>query len=134
MASLVICNFSSPTPNLIPKSPQRLLLNSLSLPNMKPVRFCCRKTRGLSMVTRAGPGTNTYIFAFVLPLSLLAITVFTSIRIADKLDREFLEEVFFFILYFDFFVPISYFFGFASIIVLVVIFMLLVDRNFQYFG
>ncbi|PSS26489.1 Proteinase-activated receptor 1 like [Actinidia chinensis var. chinensis] len=93
MASLVICNFSTPTPNLIPKPPQRLLLNSVSLPNMTPVRFCRRKTRGSSVVTRAGPGTNTYIFAFVLPLSLLAITVFTSIRIADKLDREFLEEV-----------------------------------------
>ncbi|GFY90498.1 hypothetical protein Acr_07g0006950 [Actinidia rufa] len=60
---------------------------------MTPVRFCRRKSRGSSVVTRAGPGTNTYIFAFVLPLSLLAITVFTSIRIADKLDREFLEEV-----------------------------------------
>ncbi|PSS19128.1 V-set and immunoglobulin domain-containing protein [Actinidia chinensis var. chinensis] len=93
MESLVICNFSTPTSNLIPKSPQRLLLNTLSLPNTAPVRFCLRKTRGSSVVTRAGPGTNTYIFAFVLPLSLLAITVFTSIRIADKLDREFLEEI-----------------------------------------
>ncbi|KAJ7982280.1 high chlorophyll fluorescence [Quillaja saponaria] len=52
-----------------------------------------RKVRGLTVLTRAGPNTNSYIFAFALPLSLLAITIFTSIRIADKLDRDFLEEV-----------------------------------------
>lgn len=44
-------------------------------------------------MTRAGPGTGTYIFAFVLPLSLLAVTVFTASRIADKLDRDFLQEM-----------------------------------------
>ncbi|CAI9769462.1 unnamed protein product [Fraxinus pennsylvanica] len=56
----------------------------------------CRNTssrRRISVVTRAGPSTSSYIFAFVLPLSLLAVTVFTSIRIADKLDQKFLEEV-----------------------------------------
>lgn len=45
------------------------------------------------MVTRAGPGTSSYVLAFVLPFSLVVITVLTSIRIADKLDRDFLEEV-----------------------------------------
>lgn len=45
------------------------------------------------MVVRASPGVNSYIFAFVLPLSLLAVTTFVSIRIADKLDDEFLQEV-----------------------------------------
>ncbi|KAL5543649.1 hypothetical protein UlMin_007433 [Ulmus minor] len=52
-----------------------------------------RRERGLSLVTRAGPTTSSYIFAFVLPFSLIILTVFTSIRIADKLDRDFLEEV-----------------------------------------
>ncbi|CAL5321957.1 unnamed protein product [Camellia sinensis] len=44
------------------------------------------------MVTGVGPGIGTYIFAFVLPLSLLVVTVFTTSRIADKLDRDFLQE------------------------------------------
>ncbi|KAL0377196.1 UNVERIFIED_CONTAM: hypothetical protein Scaly_0837200 [Sesamum calycinum] len=54
-----------------------------------------RKTsrRGVSVVTRSGPSSTSYIFAFVFPLSLLAITIFTSIRIADKLDDKFLEEL-----------------------------------------
>uniref|UniRef100_A0A803QWS3 High chlorophyll fluorescence 153 n=1 Tax=Cannabis sativa TaxID=3483 RepID=A0A803QWS3_CANSA len=53
------------------------------------------KTRGreLSVVTRAGPSTGSFVLAFFLPLSLILITVFTSIRISDKLDRDFLEEV-----------------------------------------
>ncbi|KAM6570769.1 hypothetical protein CsatB_018754 [Cannabis sativa] len=52
------------------------------------------KTRGreLSVVTRAGPSTGSFVLAFFLPLSLILITVFTSIRISDKLDRDFLEE------------------------------------------
>ncbi|XP_042051926.1 uncharacterized protein LOC121797235 [Salvia splendens] len=45
------------------------------------------------VLTRAGPSTTSYIFAFVFPLSLLAGTAITSIRIADKLDQKFLEEL-----------------------------------------
>ena len=45
------------------------------------------------MVTRAGPSTSSYVFAFVFPLSLLAVTIFTSLRVDDKLEREFREEV-----------------------------------------
>lgn len=46
------------------------------------------------VVARAGPpSTTTLIFAFVFPLSLLLVTIFTSIRIADKLDQQYLEEV-----------------------------------------
>lgn len=100
MAGLLISNPSSFTLPLPSPPPTQQ-------PSIKPphsvffpvVRFSgdpiCRKTRGrgLTVVTRAGPGTSSYIFAFVLPLSLLAITVFTSIRIADKLDEDFLEEV-----------------------------------------
>lgn len=52
-----------------------------------------RKARGLTVVTRAGPSTTQYVFAFVLPLSLLALTVFASVKVSDKLDRDFLEEV-----------------------------------------
>ncbi|XP_058107190.1 uncharacterized protein LOC131250851 [Magnolia sinica] len=52
----------------------------------------CRKKR--LVVVRAGPPSNTsLIFAFVFPLSLLIVTIFTSIRIADKLDRDYLEEL-----------------------------------------
>ncbi|THG04869.1 uncharacterized protein LOC114290005 [Camellia sinensis] len=93
---IILCNYSAiTTPTLhfgTPKSTstplRRLVLNSPSIP------ISLRKTiRGLSVVTRAGPGTGTYIFAFVLPLSLLAVTVFTASRIADKLDRDFLQEM-----------------------------------------
>ncbi|XP_042514759.1 uncharacterized protein LOC122089249 [Macadamia integrifolia] len=52
-----------------------------------------RKTRGLVVRTRAGPSTSSLVFAFVFPLSLLLATIFTSIKIADKLDRDFLEEL-----------------------------------------
>ncbi|KAF8396205.1 hypothetical protein HHK36_017818 [Tetracentron sinense] len=53
-----------------------------------------RNTRGgLAVVTRAAPSTSNLVFAFVFPISLLAVTIFTSIKIADKLDKEFLEEV-----------------------------------------
>ncbi|CAI0560306.1 unnamed protein product [Linum tenue] len=48
--------------------------------------------RGWTVVRRAGPSTSSYIFALALPLSLLVFTVFTSIRIADKLDSDYLEE------------------------------------------
>ncbi|KAE9445834.1 hypothetical protein RHGRI_014400 [Rhododendron griersonianum] len=92
MVSLFICNS-----NLLPKSPPLRLLQTNPFPpsttNSSSLPFHHRKTRGLSLVTRGAPGTSTYIFAFFLPLSLLAITVFTSIRIADKLDRDFLEEM-----------------------------------------
>ncbi|KAK7282290.1 hypothetical protein RIF29_10947 [Crotalaria pallida] len=50
----------------------------------------CRKP---TVTTRAGPTTSSFVFAFTLPLSLLAITVFTSIRIADKLDQKYLQEM-----------------------------------------
>ncbi|KAG8643085.1 uncharacterized protein LOC110626638 isoform X2 [Manihot esculenta] len=52
-----------------------------------------RTMRGSTLVTRAGPSTTSYVFAFVFPLSLLIGTIFTSIRIADKLDRDYLEEL-----------------------------------------
>ncbi|KAI3827042.1 hypothetical protein L1987_01104 [Smallanthus sonchifolius] len=54
----------------------------------------CRRSRGSLAVTRAGaPGASTYLFAFLFPFSLLAVTIFTSIKISDKLDRDFYEEL-----------------------------------------
>ncbi|XP_054816585.1 uncharacterized protein LOC129316277 [Prosopis cineraria] len=52
-----------------------------------------RKPRRLTVVTRAGPSSSSYFFAFALPFSLLAITIVASWRIGDRLDREFLEEM-----------------------------------------
>ncbi|KAI3425606.1 uncharacterized protein J3R85_010127 [Psidium guajava] len=49
--------------------------------------------RGVRLVARAGPSSSSYAFAFVVPLSLLVVTIFASIKIADKLDRDFLEEL-----------------------------------------
>lgn len=52
----------------------------------------CRK-RKLVVVGAGPPSTTSLLFAFVFPLSLLLVTIFTSIRIADKLDQQYLEEV-----------------------------------------
>lgn len=53
------------------------------------------RSRGLNLkvVTRAGASTSSYVLAFVLPLSLLAITVFASLKLDDTLERQYLEEV-----------------------------------------
>ncbi|XP_015971728.1 uncharacterized protein LOC107495148 [Arachis duranensis] len=42
---------------------------------------------------RAGPSSSSIAFAIGLPLSLLAVTVLTSLRIANKLDQQFFEEM-----------------------------------------
>lgn len=52
-----------------------------------------RRIRGCSVVARAGPSTSSYVLAFAIPATLIAATVFTSIKIADKLDEDFLEDV-----------------------------------------
>ncbi|KAL6288648.1 hypothetical protein ACE6H2_006158 [Prunus campanulata] len=91
MARLLISNTASLT--LSPPAPSsRALLNPPHVPISPATQFSSRQARGLTVVTRAGPTTNQYVFAFVLPLSLIAVTVFTSMRIADKLDEDFLEE------------------------------------------
>ncbi|CAB4298794.1 unnamed protein product [Prunus armeniaca] len=83
MARLLISNTASLT--LSPPAPSsRALLNPPHVPISPATRFSCRQARGLTVVTRAGPTTNQYVFAFVMPLSLIAVTVFTSMRIADK--------------------------------------------------
>ncbi|XP_076960542.1 uncharacterized protein LOC143636955 [Bidens hawaiensis] len=72
--------YSSPSPLSLSVTPRK--------------QSSCRFGRRRLVATRAGPpGTNTYLFAFLFPLSLLAVTVFTSIQISDKLDRQFYQEL-----------------------------------------
>ncbi|MCL7045827.1 hypothetical protein MKW94_009895 [Papaver nudicaule] len=52
-----------------------------------------QKKRGFGIITRAAPTTANLIFAFVFPLTLLLVTIFTSIKIADKLDKDYVEEL-----------------------------------------
>ncbi|GAB4827798.1 hypothetical protein Ancab_034684 [Ancistrocladus abbreviatus] len=52
-----------------------------------------RQRRRMSVVTLAGPSTSSYVFAFVFPLSLLVVTIFAAMRIGDRLDQKFLEEL-----------------------------------------
>ncbi|KAK9058068.1 hypothetical protein SSX86_022908 [Deinandra increscens subsp. villosa] len=74
---------------LQPSSPSQI---SPVLPSYQK-QFSCRRSRGSVVVPRGGaPGASTYVFAFVFPLSLLAVTIFTAIIISDKLDRDFYEE------------------------------------------
>ncbi|PIA57295.1 hypothetical protein AQUCO_00600198v1 [Aquilegia coerulea] len=52
-----------------------------------------KKKRRLEVVTRAGLSSTNLIFAFVMPITLVLVTIFTSIKIADKLDEDFMEEL-----------------------------------------
>ncbi|KAK8956980.1 hypothetical protein KSP39_PZI001415 [Platanthera zijinensis] len=53
-----------------------------------------RPRPGELTVVRAGPPTtSTLILVFVFPLSLLIGTILVSIRISDKLDEKFFEEL-----------------------------------------
>ncbi|XP_004303075.1 PREDICTED: uncharacterized protein LOC101296400 [Fragaria vesca subsp. vesca] len=101
MAKLLL--ISNATTASLTLSPPSLFSSRASFkpPHVPPVRFLLagkppsnsKNSRGVTVVTRAGPTTQQYLFAFFLPLSLIAFTVFTSVRIADKLDRDYLEEV-----------------------------------------
>lgn len=64
-------------------------------PSWGPLRWRRRRRRrGEAVVTNAGPPSSTsLLIAFVLPLSLIAGTVFASIRVADALDEKYLEEL-----------------------------------------
>ncbi|KAL1822593.1 hypothetical protein ACET3Z_009371 [Daucus carota] len=93
MASRTCCCFFTSNSYLPPSTLSTSCLSPVS--SLSPVVFSGGLTsrRGSSVVTRAVPGPNTYIFAFVFPLSLLVATVFTTIRISDKLDEDFLREL-----------------------------------------
>lgn len=96
MASFIICNspLSTFRRNSITTRPSFQPQCFIQTPYLRVSGdWYQRRRRGSAVVTRAGPSSTSYIFAFVFPLSLLAITIFTSIRIADKLDKKFYEEV-----------------------------------------
>ncbi|KAK2979203.1 hypothetical protein RJ640_027497 [Escallonia rubra] len=98
MGSLIVTT-PAPSPSLysIHTSQPRSQFKFSCVPSSRSVFFPgelgLRKTRGSSVSTRAVPGPSTFVFAFVFPLSLLAATIFTASRIADKLDSEYLEEL-----------------------------------------
>ncbi|XP_057976791.1 uncharacterized protein LOC131163948 [Malania oleifera] len=98
MASSIIFNSVASALSLPNKSLSTCLnFSSLHPPQLPALRFSGqlshRKTRGLTAVTRAGASATSYVIAFALPLSLLAITIFVSIKIDEDLDRKFYEEV-----------------------------------------
>ncbi|RID77732.1 hypothetical protein BRARA_A00616 [Brassica rapa] len=70
--------FPPPASNFVDGEAERLCLN--------------RRIRDCSVVARAGPSTSSYLLAFAIPATLIAATVFTSAKIADKLDDDFLED------------------------------------------
>ncbi|KAJ4977565.1 hypothetical protein NE237_008345 [Protea cynaroides] len=96
MASLILSN-SVPSSALHLNTRSRASFRPLQTFSSPAIRFPGGlyrwNTRGLVVRTRAGPSANSLIFAFVLPLSLLVATIFTSIKIADKLDRDYLEDL-----------------------------------------
>uniref|UniRef100_M4D479 Uncharacterized protein n=1 Tax=Brassica campestris TaxID=3711 RepID=M4D479_BRACM len=71
--------FPPPASNFVDGEAERLCLN--------------RRIRDCSVVARAGPSTSSYLLAFAIPATLIAATVFTSAKIADKLDDDFLEDI-----------------------------------------
>ncbi|XP_050283490.1 uncharacterized protein LOC126723750 [Quercus robur] len=95
MASFLISGSASLT--LTHTIPTRAFFRPPLVPNPPAIRFpgdlTRRRPRGLTVVTRAGPSTNSILFAIAIPLSLLTITFFASIKIADKLDRDYFEEL-----------------------------------------
>ncbi|KAJ6812309.1 uncharacterized protein M6B38_149445 [Iris pallida] len=84
-----------PPPPPPPPLPHGIQLQPLGrFPSLGPLRWRRRRRRGEAVVTNAGPPSSTsLLIAFVLPLSLIAGTVFASIRVADALDEKYLEEV-----------------------------------------
>ncbi|KAK7401304.1 hypothetical protein VNO78_12676 [Psophocarpus tetragonolobus] len=52
-----------------------------------------RRRRGSAMAARAGPSTSSILFAIALPSSLLAVTILAALKMGDRLDRQWLEEM-----------------------------------------
>ncbi|BAT93458.1 hypothetical protein LR48_Vigan05g013000 [Vigna angularis] len=63
--------------------------------NTPPLRIHAgsRKRRSTAVVARAGPNTKSILFAIALPSSLLAVTIFSALRMGDKLDQDWREEM-----------------------------------------
>ncbi|KAK9123237.1 hypothetical protein Sjap_012839 [Stephania japonica] len=109
MATLIA---TAPT-NLRPKIQPQTITKSPPTTTLRPLAFINRwssssssfssspltaetensKRRGWSVVTQAGLSTTSVVFAFVFPLTLLIVTIFAAIRVADRLDQKFLEEI-----------------------------------------
>ncbi|KAK7325357.1 hypothetical protein VNO77_29519 [Canavalia gladiata] len=70
-------------------------LRAPPIPNSPALRFTAgrQKARDSAVAVRAGPSTSSIAFSIALPLSLLAVTVIASVRMADKLDQQWLEEM-----------------------------------------
>ncbi|MCI39437.1 putative high chlorophyll fluorescence 153, partial [Trifolium medium] len=68
--------------NPISHSTNSFTFPSLRIPpsrNSPPLLLTgCRRPRGATVLTRAGANASSYAFAIALPLSLLAVTVFTA--------------------------------------------------------
>ncbi|GMH30501.1 hypothetical protein Nepgr_032344 [Nepenthes gracilis] len=96
MATMLTCTSFCPTLYLSQKAIQSTT-KVVCFRWRSAVRFAgkidSRRKRGVNVVTRAGPSTSSYVFAFVFPLTLLAITIFAAMRIGDRLDEKFLEEL-----------------------------------------
>ncbi|XP_020240573.1 uncharacterized protein LOC109819296 [Cajanus cajan] len=52
-----------------------------------------RSRRGSAAGARAGPTMKSILFAVALPSSLLGVTILAALRMGDKLDRDWLEEM-----------------------------------------
>ncbi|XP_071690622.1 uncharacterized protein [Rutidosis leptorrhynchoides] len=93
MAAFTITPISATFHRLQPPSPSQIT-TQISPHQLGLSNLTSGKSRGSLVVTRGGaPGATTYLFAFIFPLSLLAVTIFTSIKISDKLDKDFYEEM-----------------------------------------
>ncbi|KAJ4775783.1 FACT complex subunit POB3 [Rhynchospora pubera] len=65
----------------------------VTIPSSRPLQLE-RRHRKLVPVPRAGgpPSTNTLLFAFFMPLSLVLGTVLASLRISKQLDDQYFDE------------------------------------------
>jgi hypothetical protein len=95
MASISI-PFSSTLTLILSTTPTRAFFKPPHLPTSPAILITDdprRRRRSLTMVTPAGLCSNSYVLAFLLHLSLFSATIFSSIRIADMVDQDYLEEV-----------------------------------------
>ncbi|XP_050231793.1 uncharacterized protein LOC126680673 [Mercurialis annua] len=92
MATFLILNSLSPALPIHTTAYARATFKPL---HVQTIRFAGdgKPRRSLSVITRAAPSTTTYVVAFLIPLSMLIGTIITSLRISDKLDRDYLEEL-----------------------------------------
>lgn len=89
MASLAtLFSLSNPISSFCRASPFPNPPVLLHIPTSPP-----KQRRGTALVAHAGPTTNSILFAIALPTSLLAVTILAALKMGDKLDRDWLEEM-----------------------------------------